>query len=160
MVIVCNIIWLRLGVDQRTESRHATWGEAIRTIRLICCLQGMNDHKSLQSFLRHLMSSTFFLVIYSIGLRPPLKIILFPVHRPGELMSAEWIHFFHISEIIFSSIFHIISIQRKKYIEKKKFCGLPTGHNYGHPVDRKQTFFKGGLKGIEYTCGVYTLVKY
>ena len=20
-----------------------------------------------------------------------------------------------------------------------------TGHNYGHPVDRKQTFFKGGL---------------
>ena len=55
-----------------------------------------------------------------VGVRPPLKIILFPVHRPGELKSAEWIHFFHISEIIFSSIFHIISIQRKKYIEKKK----------------------------------------
>ena len=85
-----------------------------------------------------------------VGVRPPLKIILFPVHRPGELMSAEWIHFFHISEIIFSSIFHISSIQRKKYIEHFFFfCGLPTGHNYGHPVDRKQTFFKGGLRGCE-----------
>ena len=37
------------------------------------------------------------------GVRPPLKIMLFPVHRPGELISAEWIlfFFFHIFEIIF-----------------------------------------------------------
>ena len=26
-------------------------------------------------------------------IRPPLKIILFPVHRPGELISGEWVHF-------------------------------------------------------------------
>ena len=37
----------------------------------------------------------------SVLLRPPSKIILFPVHHPGELISAEWIHFIHILEVIF-----------------------------------------------------------
>ena len=27
-------------------------------------------------------------------LRPPLKIIMFPVHRPGDLISGEWDFFF------------------------------------------------------------------
>ena len=30
-------------------------------------------------------------------------------------------------------------LKRKKI--KKRFCGRPTGHNFGHPLDRKQTSF-------------------
>ena len=84
-------------------------------------------------------------------LRPPLKIIMFPVHRPGDLISGEWAHFFHILKIFlfFLSITPIVSIQQEKiYLKKRRFCGLPTGHYYGHPVDRKQTFFKDGLTGV------------
>ena len=34
-------------------------------------------------------------LISSMGsIRPPLKIILFPVHRPGELISGDRVHFF------------------------------------------------------------------
>ena len=29
---------------------------------------------------------------------------------------------------------------KKKKEKKRKNCGRPTGHNYGHPLDRKQTF--------------------
>ena len=50
---------------------------------------------------------------------PPLK-IMFPVHRPGELMSAEWIHFFHISVIIFFSAFSTSFLYREKHILKKR----------------------------------------
>ena len=49
--------------------------------------------------------------------RPPLKIIWFPVHRPGDLISTGRAHFFHISRfflLFFPSIFPTISIQRKK----------------------------------------------
>ena len=38
----------------------------------------------------------------------------------------------------------LFSYQKKKK-GKKEFCDRPTGHNFGHPLDRKQTFFKGGL---------------
>ena len=37
----------------------------------------------------------------------------------------------------------IFSYQTKKNIGKK--CGRPTGHNYGQPLDRKQTFFADSL---------------
>ena len=62
--------------------------------------------------------STMSHVEFNKQFRPPLKIILFPVHRPGELINGEWVFFFHIFEIFlfFPNIFHIISIQRKKYI--------------------------------------------
>ena len=29
--------------------------------------------------------------------------------------------------------------------KKRGFCGHPTDHNFSHPLDRKQTFFKSGL---------------
>ena len=40
-------------------------------------------------------------------IRPSLKIILFPVHRPGDPLSAEWVHFFKVLGIflLFSLIF-------------------------------------------------------
>ena len=31
-------------------------------------------------------------------------------------------------------------------MKRKRFCGRPTGHNFGHPLDRILTFFKGGLR--------------
>ena len=38
------------------------------------------------------------------------------------------------------------SLTKKKLEEKKeRNCGRPSSHNFGHPLDRKQTFFKGGL---------------
>ena len=36
---------------------------------------------------------------------------------------------------------------KKKNVKKKKNCGHPTGHNFGHPLDRKHTFFYGQPKG-------------
>ena len=60
-------------------------------------------------------------------LRPPLKISLFPVHRPGEVMSAEWIHFFHISKIIFFFPAFSTSYTENKIIEKKKKILRPPG---------------------------------
>ena len=48
------------------------------------------------------------------------------------------------------AIFAIIIFIQKK-TEKRKICGRLTGHNLSHPLDRKQTFFKRGLKvrGLE-----------
>ena len=44
---------------------------------------------------------------------PPLEIMLFPVHRPGEHLSADYVFYFpHIFKIFFQ-YFHIISIQVK-----------------------------------------------
>ena len=74
--------------------------------------------------------------------RPPLKIILFPVHRPGELISAEWIHFFHISKIIFFlSIVHIISIQRREKKKKKKILRPPDWPQLWPPGRQETNFF-------------------
>ena len=45
----------------------------------------------------------------------------------------------------------------KKYILKKKIVNPPTGHKYGNPLDRKQTFFKSGL--IQLYNKMYPLLK-
>ena len=76
-----------------------------------------------------------------------LKTILFPVQRPGVYITAEWELFFFIlppkNLVVKVSLF---SYQKKK----KKNCGRPTGHNFGHPLDRKQTFLRVAL----WTCNV------
>ena len=40
---------------------------------------------------------------------------------------------------------HIIFLQK---IKIKGFCGHPTGHNFGHAMDRKQNFLKCALDGV------------
>ena len=50
---------------------------------------------------------------------------------------------------LFVDIILTIFLSKKKKNGKKRFCGRPTGHNSGHPLNRKQTlFFKGGLRII------------
>ena len=68
--------------------------------------------------------------IYRRTIRPSLKIMLFPVYRSGEIISAELAIFPpHFRDFSFSSsIFH----------------GLLTSHNYGHPLDKKHTFLSLG----------------
>ena len=75
--------------------------------------------------------------------RPPLKIMLFPVHRAGELISGEYVHFFHVLKIfLFSQHFqHYFYTAEKTHTNKKEICGLPTGHYYGHP--QETNFFLG-----------------
>ena len=76
-----------------------------------------------------------------------LKKMLFPVQWPGDYITVEWeLLFFicHFSPIIFLPPKH----------GRKRFCGRPTGHNFGHPLDRKQTFFKGGLKDLGMEVGM------
>ena len=76
-----------------------------------------------------------------VHLRPPLNKKLFPVHRPGDSFKCRvGIFFSHFPIFLFfPSIFLTISIQRGG--GGGRFCGLPTGHYYGHPLDRKHTFF-------------------
>ena len=69
--------------------------------------------------------------------------MLFPVQRPGDFITAEW----ELFALFFCGQDFIILLPKKK-TEKKDFCGRPTGHNFGHPLHRKHTFFKGGLMGI------------
>ena len=52
--------------------------------------------------------------VRSKALRPPLKIIVFPVDRPGELISAEWVHFFRLQRT-----FCFPSISLSFYIQKQ-----------------------------------------
>ena len=79
-----------------------------------------------------------------------LKKMLFPVQRPGDFMTAEWeLFFLHLAHFFLWSRFHHFLIKKKKKEKKRKkrrFCGRPTGHNFGHPLHRKQTLFKGGLR--------------
>ena len=58
---------------------------------------------------------------------------MFPVQRPVSFLQKEkWT---------------IFSYQKKKNVGKKrKKCSRPTGHNFGHPLDRKHTFFYGQPK--------------
>ena len=57
-----------------------------KTGHINCCLS-----------IKYCISFIIYLIVYVFG--PPLKIILFPVHRPGQLISGEWVHFFHIFQI-------------------------------------------------------------
>ena len=70
--------------------------------------------------------------------RPLFKKMLFPVQRPGEDITAEWeLFLFHFANSFFFVKNFNIFLKKKE----KKNCGRPTGHNFGHPLDRKQTFF-------------------
>ena len=72
-----------------------------------------------------------------IPLRLSIKIILFPVDRPGGSKRCGWKLFF--------SFFQKLTIfsWKKKKSGNKKNCGRPTGFNFSHPLDRKQNFFYG-----------------
>ena len=52
--------------------------------------------------------------------------------------------FFILPFLFFLSKISIFSYKKKEE-GKKRYCGRLTGHNCGHPLDRKQTFFKGVL---------------
>ena len=67
------------------------------------------------------------------AIRPPSEKMLFPVKRPGEFFAKK------IFDIIFSFF-----LQQNR--EKNRFCSRVTGHKFGHPLYRKQTFFKGGIR--------------
>ena len=77
-------------------------------------------------------------------IRPPLKKILFPVQRPGVCRIGTF--FFILLQFFFRYFQNFIIFLQKKQRngKKKRFCGRPTGHNLGHPLDRKP-FFKGGF---------------
>ena len=78
-----------------------------------------------------------------ISFRSPLKITLFPVHRPGGLISAEWVIIFRFRNVspFFLSIFLVFY-----YIKIiKRFPGLPTGFYSSHPLDRKQFLLRAAL---------------
>ena len=75
--------------------------------------------------------------------------MLFPVHRPGELISGEWVHFFsHFQDLtFFSSIFHIISIQQKKNISKEINCAASRlATIMATRWTENKLFFKGGVR--------------
>ena len=63
---------------------------------------------------------------------------------PGEDITAEWEAFFFFFFPKKRFFFKKFQSFLKKWGKKKNY-GRPTGHNFGHPLDRKQTFFKGGL---------------
>ena len=85
-------------------------------------------------------------------IRPPLKKMLFPVQWPGEDVIAEcFFFFFFLSFCHFFFFFcqkfqNFLTGKEKKESEKKeKIVGRPTGHNFGHPLDRKQIFLRVAL---------------
>ena len=51
--------------------------------------------------------------------------------------------FFQFSFFFFSKVSIIFLLKKKKRGKKERNCGRPSGHNFGHPLYRKQTFFKG-----------------
>ena len=51
--------------------------------------------------------------------------------------------FFSIFQVQFFSIFSPKNTHTQRREKKRTFSGRPTGHNFGHPLDRKQTFFHG-----------------
>ena len=55
----------------------------------------------------------------------------------------------------FAIFFYYFHTKKKK--EKNRFCGRTTGHNFDHPLDRKQTFFK---KWLGETLDVILLLSY
>ena len=50
-----------------------------------------------------------------------LEIMLFLVDRPGELISADWVHFFSsFRELVFPVFSLCFTYRNKKYLKKKK----------------------------------------
>ena len=59
---------------------------------------------------------TPFTLGFLLDFRPPLKIILFPVHRPGDPISAEWVIFVRVYG--FFSFFRVFSLSFIIYLKK------------------------------------------
>ena len=75
---------------------------------------------------------------YRLGtLRPPLKIFV-SGQRPGENICVH----LSIFDFIGANTFQKFSKPKKRKRKKKK-RGRPSGHDLGHPLDGKQTFFLG-----------------
>ena len=70
---------------------HTLCPEVVRTLRL-----GPPQHHPVQRSRQGCQCALWSVISTKMPffLRPPLKIILFPVHRPGDPICAEWIHFF------------------------------------------------------------------
>ena len=53
----------------------------------------------------------------------------------------------------------IFSYQTNKKLKKKEEkLGRPTGHSYGHPLDRKQTFFVDSLTAVSERLQSFVIV--
>ena len=77
------------------------------------------------------------------ALGPALNKMLFPIQRPGEYVRADWEYsFFHFNQKKNFNIIFTIFLEKN---ENKKYFGHPIGPLFRHPLDRKRTFFKGGL---------------
>ena len=59
---------------------------------------------------------------------------------------ADWKLFFSIFEQNYFSKNVSTFLTKKKKGKKRSNCCRPSGLNFGHPLDSKQTFFKGGLR--------------
>ena len=86
-----------------------------------------------------------------------LKKNLFLVERPGDLKKGATgdFFFFHFckQKQKNSNIDNIfLPNKTKKYGGGGGDCGRPTGHNYGHPLDRKQTLFFCGQPQVGRGC--------
>ena len=91
------------------------------------------------------MPVTYFVSV--IAVRPPFK-MLFLVQRLGEDITADWELFFsfcHFFYFFFNSQKFQYFLTHKKKEGGKRYCGHPTGHNFGHLLDRKHTFLRVAL---------------
>ena len=66
------------------------------------------------------------------------------VHKNNYVsgIAAGWLKKRCDWRLFFTNFCNFFSYHKKK-VKKKKNCGLPTGFNFSHPLDRKQTFFYG-----------------
>ena len=63
--------------------------------------------------------------------------MVFLVQWRCKNVKPDWeLFFFIFAKENFNIIFTIFLL--------KRFCGRPSDYNFGHTLDRKQTFFKGG----------------
>ena len=64
---------------------------------------------------------------------------------------------FFLSFFSFKIVGTLLTKKKREKDKKKKkvFCLRPSGHNFGHPLDRKQTSFKGGPKICHFSKYVF-----